>query len=69
MSEEWCATVAAGIQRGCDDGSIRLDADPEEAAQILITLVDGLCTRWLAGAIDRERARELLRGAIERILR
>jgi AcrR family transcriptional regulator len=69
VSEEWCATVAAGIKRGCDDGSIRLDADPDEAAQILITLVDGLCTRWLAGAIDRERARELLRGAIERMLR
>lgn len=69
VSEEWSATVSAGIKRGCDDGSIRLDADPDEAAQVLITLVDGLCTRWLAGAIDRERARELLRGAIERMLR
>jgi AcrR family transcriptional regulator len=69
VSEEWCATVAAGIRRGCDDGSIRVDVNPDEAAQILITLVDGLCTRWLAGAIDRERARELLSGAIDRMLR
>lgn len=69
VSEEWCATVSEAISRGCDDGSIRLDADPDEAAQILITLVDGLCTRWLAGAIARERARELLSGAIERMLR
>ncbi|MDQ3759078.1 MAG: TetR/AcrR family transcriptional regulator [Actinomycetota bacterium] len=69
VSEDWCATVAKGIRRGCEDGSIRLHGDPDESAQILITLVDGLCTRWLAGAIDRERARELLSGAIERMLR
>ena len=69
VSDEWCSTVSAGIRRGCDDGSIRVDVESEEAAQILITLVDGLCTRWLAGAIDRERARELLSGAIDRILR
>ncbi len=68
VSDEWCSTVSAGIQRGCEDGSIRLDAHPDEAAQILITLVDGLCARWLAGAIDRERARELLSGAIDRML-
>jgi hypothetical protein len=69
VSEEWCAAVTAGIKRGCEDGSINLEAEPDEAAQVLITLVDGLCTRWLAGAIDRERARELLRGAIDRMLR
>jgi AcrR family transcriptional regulator len=69
VSEEWCAAVASGIRRGCDDGSIRIDSDPDEVAQILITLVDGLCTRWLAGAIDRERARQLLSGAIDRMLR
>ena len=69
VSEEWCAAVTAGIRRGCGDGSINLAAEPDEAAQILITLVDGLCTRWLSGAIDRERARELLRGAIDQMLR
>ncbi|MDQ3729141.1 MAG: TetR/AcrR family transcriptional regulator [Actinomycetota bacterium] len=69
VSAEWCATVSKAISRGCSDGSIRLDANPEETAEVLITLVDGLCTRWLAGAIDHERARELLSGAIERMLR
>jgi len=67
--ESWCATVSEAIERGTDDGSITISAEPDEVAQILITLVDGLCTRWLSGAIDRERARELLGGAIERILR
>jgi AcrR family transcriptional regulator len=69
VSHEWCTTVAAGIRRGVEDGSITTETDPEEVSQILITLVDGLCTRWLAGAIERERARELLDGAIARILR
>jgi AcrR family transcriptional regulator len=69
VSEEWSATVAAGIRRGCEDGSIAHDTDADEAAQILITLVDGLCARWLAGAIDREHARALLDSALERMLR
>lgn len=68
VTDEWVATVAAGIQRGIGDGSIKPDVDPNETAQVLVTLVDGLCTRWLAGALDRERARELLRSAIERML-
>lgn len=69
VADEWIATVAQGIRRGLDDGSIRAGTDPEEVAEILITLVDGLCTRWLAGAIARERARELLRAAIGEMLR
>jgi AcrR family transcriptional regulator len=69
VSEEWCANVSEGIRRGTDDGSITIRSEPDEVAQILITLVDGLCARWLSGAIERERARELLGGAIERILR
>jgi BetI-type transcriptional repressor, C-terminal len=53
-----------------EDGSIELrTTEPEEAAETLVTLVDGLCARWLSGAIERERARELLAGAIVRILR
>ncbi|HYH61651.1 MAG TPA: TetR/AcrR family transcriptional regulator [Solirubrobacterales bacterium] len=69
VTEEWSATVASAIRRGMDDGSIGLtEADPEEAAEVLITLVDGLCARWLSGAMERERARELLAAAIARIL-
>lgn len=69
VADEWSATVAQGIRRGLDDGSIRAGTDPEEVAEILITLVDGLCTRWLAGAIGCERARELLRAAVGEMLR
>jgi AcrR family transcriptional regulator len=35
-----------------------------EKAERLTALVDGLSARWLAGVITRERARELLHGAI-----
>jgi AcrR family transcriptional regulator len=60
VTETWSATVAHAIRRGIDDGSIRPGIDPGQAAEVLITLVDGLCNRWLAGAMERERARELL---------
>jgi AcrR family transcriptional regulator len=60
VTETWSATVADAIRRGVEDGSIRNGIDPDQAAEVLITLVDGLCTRWLAGAMERERARALL---------
>lgn len=60
VTEAWSATVADAIRRGVADGSIRAGVDPDQAAEVLITLVDGLCNRWLAGAMERERARELL---------
>ena len=60
VTDTWSATVADAIRRGIGDGSIRNGTDPDQAAEMLITLVDGLCNRWLAGAMERERARELL---------
>jgi AcrR family transcriptional regulator len=60
VTETWSATVADAIRRGMEDGSVRGGIDPDQTAEVLITLVDGLCNRWLAGAMDRERARELL---------
>ena len=60
VTETWSATVADAIRRGMEDGSVRAGIDPDQAAEVLITLVDGLCNRWLAGAMERERARELL---------
>ena len=60
VTETWSSTVAEAIARGVEDGSIRAGIDPEQAAEVLITLVDGLCNRWLAGAMARERARDLL---------
>jgi len=64
VTEAWSATVADAISRGKEDGSIRVGIDPKQAAEVLITLVDGLCNRWLAGAMERERARELLVAAL-----
>jgi AcrR family transcriptional regulator len=65
----WREAVAAGIRAGIADGSIRRDVDADESAELLITLVDGLCTRWLAGAMDSQAARGLLRAGLERALR
>jgi AcrR family transcriptional regulator len=68
VTETWKATVADSIRRGVDDGSVRADAEPDEAAELLITLVDGLCNRWLAGAMERSRARELLVAGVRETL-
>lgn len=60
VTTTWRAIVADAIRRGIEDDSIRSGVDPDQAAEVLITLVDGLCNRWLAGAMERERARALL---------
>jgi AcrR family transcriptional regulator len=69
VTDGWRQMVATGIRAGIDDGSIRDDADPDEMAEVLISLVDGLCTRWLSGTLSRDRARELLGAALGRTLR
>ncbi len=69
VTEAWSATVAEGIRRGVADGSVRSDIDADQAAEMLITLVDGLCNRWLAGAMERERARELLTATLRQTLK
>jgi hypothetical protein len=69
VTEAWSATVADAVRRGIEDGSIRKGVDPDQAGEVLITLVDGLCNRWLAGAMDRERARELLVATLRETLR
>lgn len=68
VTEGWRLTVSEAIRAGIADGSIRDGVDPDTAADQLISLVDGLCTRWLAGTMERERACELLRDALTRIL-
>jgi AcrR family transcriptional regulator len=60
ITRSWQATVAGGISRGVSDGSIRPDIDPETTADLLITLIEGLSVRWLAGTMELEAARELL---------
>jgi len=61
---QWRDKVAMAIASGLDDGSIRKDVEPVGTADILISLVDGLCTRWLSGGISLDRARSLMRDAI-----
>jgi AcrR family transcriptional regulator len=68
VTETWRDTVAHAIRRGMEDGSIRDGIDPDQAAEVLVTLVDGLCNRWLAGAMERERARNLLRATVRETL-
>lgn len=67
-NEAWRQTVAEAIEVGVGDGSIRAGVDPDAAADQLISLVDGLCTRWLAGTMQRARAGALLRDALTQIL-
>lgn len=67
-SGTWTGLVAAEIEAGVADGSIPAGIDPREAAERLTALVDGVSARWLAGVIDRERARDLLAAAVDREL-
>jgi AcrR family transcriptional regulator len=67
-SDTWAELVARAIAAGVEDGSIPEGVDPRLAAERLTALVDGLSSRWLAGVVDRERARELLSGGIAREL-
>ncbi len=68
VTEGWRKNVCGAIEAGVADGSIRAGVDPDTAADELISLVDGLCTRWLAETMERDRALGLLRDAIERLL-
>jgi AcrR family transcriptional regulator len=53
-------TWSDAVARAIDGGS----PAARDIADRLTALVDGLSARWLAGVITRERARELLAGAI-----
>jgi hypothetical protein len=68
-SRAWVELVAARIREGLRDGSVRADADAEASAQRLTALVDGLSARWLAGVIEADEARVLVRGALRAELR
>lgn len=67
-TESWTANVADGIDVGIADGSISDDVDPSKTAELVVSIVEGLCNRWLSGAMDLDRAREVLSDALERLL-
>jgi AcrR family transcriptional regulator len=69
VNEEWRGHVTDGIRAGVEDGSIRSGVDADAVADTLISLIDGLCARWLAGALERERGRDLLRATLRETLR
>jgi AcrR family transcriptional regulator len=60
ITRNWRATLAGAIERGIADGSIRREVEPQETADVLISMIEGLSVRWLAGSLDLGRARELL---------
>ena len=69
VTSTWRDEVATGIRAGLADGSIRAGIEPEPVAELLVTLIDGLCVRWLAGTIEASRARDLLERELrERLL-
>ncbi len=65
----WTDLVARAIESGVEDGSIPADVDAQGCAERLTALVDGLSARWLAGLVERDRARELLAAAVVSELR
>ncbi|TJZ50361.1 TetR/AcrR family transcriptional regulator [Streptomyces piniterrae] len=62
---QWSDDASDFIRRAQDAGTARDDVVATDAAERLTALVEGLSERWLTGAIPLERARELLRGALE----
>jgi AcrR family transcriptional regulator len=62
-TDAWVSLVASAIEAEAPG------KDAHAAAERLTALVDGLSSRWLSGALDRERARELLDAAISAELR
>jgi AcrR family transcriptional regulator len=69
VTDDWRAEVASAIRAGVADGSISGRVDPDTAADVLVSVVDGLCSRWLSGAISSPSAQRVVREALDRTLR
>ncbi|WP_330333417.1 TetR/AcrR family transcriptional regulator [Streptomyces sp. NBC_00536] len=61
----WCRDTADAVADAQAAGLAELRADPEDVAERLTALVEGLSERWLSGSLTVERARALLRGAVD----
>jgi AcrR family transcriptional regulator len=57
---EWVGQVAALLRDGIADGSVDAAVEVDDTAILLVSLVDGLGTRVLAGVIERENALRLI---------
>ncbi|WP_030567458.1 TetR/AcrR family transcriptional regulator [Streptomyces aureocirculatus] len=62
---EWVEYAADLIRAAQDAGTVRAEVTAPAAAERLTSLVEGLSGRWLAGSLELERARGLLREAYE----
>lgn len=63
-ADAWTGLITAAIEAGREDGSISEDVDARASAERLISLVEGLSSRWLAEITTREQAQRLLADAI-----
>ena len=60
----WVREMAERVQAAQHAGQARDDVAPDDVAERLTALVEGLSERWLSGTLGLARARDLLRGAI-----
>jgi AcrR family transcriptional regulator len=65
---EWLDQVKGLLHEGIADGSVDGSVEPGDAAVRLISLVDGLGIRVLAGVLERDDALRLLERSLEREL-
>jgi AcrR family transcriptional regulator len=63
-TDSWNEHVGDLIHRAQKTGRAAPDISPDDAAERLTALVEGLSKRWLSGTLTLDRARHLLRGAI-----
>ncbi|MFZ3570047.1 TetR/AcrR family transcriptional regulator [Streptomyces sp. BH097] len=64
-SARWADDVANLIREAQGSGLAAPETDPEAAAERLTALVEGLSERWLSGTTALDRARALLRDAVD----
>lgn len=64
----WLGQIADLVEEGRADGSIPADVDPARAGPRLAAVGDGLDSMLYLGLIDRDEARALMLGGLEREL-
>lgn len=68
-SQKWIDNLASMIRKGQAEGTVPPGIDAAGAAERLTAVVDGIGLRWLLGHTSRDRAHQLLRGAVASELR
>lgn len=63
-SQRWIDNLASMIREGQEEGAVGSGIDAVAAAERLTALVDGIGLRWLLGHTSRDRAHQLLKGAV-----